>query len=47
VSEEDSIIGYRYDLSSVGNDILAGWYSTDAVNFENSYINVNYHYGGI
>lgn len=47
VSEEEPIIGFRYDLSSVGNDILAGWYSTDAVNFENGYINVNYHYGGI
>ncbi len=46
VASNDSIIGFKYSLNSVGNAILP-WSVTNAVNFDNGSINVSYHYGGI
>jgi len=46
VSSADSIYGFEYKLDSIGNDILP-WNDTNAVNFENESVNVNFHIGGI
>lgn len=46
ISSEDSIYGFEYNLESVGNSVLP-WNNTNAVNFENGSVNVNFHIGGI
>ncbi len=46
VSSEEFIKGFEYSLSAVGNSYQA-WENTNAINFDNGYININYHKGGI
>ena len=46
-SSEDSIKCFEYNLSSIGNSSLPWGIDTNAVNFENGRVNINFHFGGI